>query len=356
VLLARAAAEATAKLEGKPLPAPAERPWVSAVGFLEALPKETRFAMDAPTGLGKGGPTSVSDFLKSMFATMGGGGAEADQMARMATQEIASMAVKYGNFRIDRVALANVGGVGPSGGGLGIFLLGEYHRDVLERGLAAEASTWTVEEVEGYKLFKSREVRLVALDDHAVLLLPDEGSVSFPVPEYLKALKAGAKPLRGEKRWDQFLGTLGGKAFLRGLAVTDETLMSEFYREIDGEGSVPQPVKDALKGMSEIEADIREAEGNKLAYRTEAVFGIAEQDTAMADFVKQGIQMGIQEIEGQLGQLAGSPMESMAKQVVDILKGIRVVADGKKGILRGEADPSILMQGFSGVFGMGGMR
>ena len=107
--------------------------------------------------------------------------------------------------------MANVGGMGDRGAGLGLVFTGEYQREVLEEGLLNTPGLSVTQEIEGVKVFSAGgdDIRVACLDDHNVLLLPDDASVGFPVNDYIKAFKAQKKPLREVARWDKFLGTLG---------------------------------------------------------------------------------------------------------------------------------------------------
>ena len=56
--------------------------------------------------------------------------------------------------------------------------------------------------------------------------------------------------------------------------------------------------------------------------------------------------MGISEIEREIGQMAGSPFEAVAKKFLEIMKAIVVVAEGQRGILRGAVDLDDLLLPF----------
>ena len=346
----RAAEEALSLLEpGTKVAAAAPASLGKAV---EALPAATRFLFAAGGGRGTAKESFrmdkfLKEFLGQMASMSPGGGPsqeELDRTIRQGTEQLVNFVVAFGNFRLERIFVANVGNVGPAGGGIGILLTGDYERDVLEKGLEERKdSGWTLEEVSGQRIFKSREVRIVLLDDVSVLLLPDEASAHFPLEEFLEAFKGGKKALRTEKRWDKFLGTIVEGSILRGLVITDEQLMSEAYKEIEN-SPVAQNLKDALKGMTEIEVEFSATESMKGMYRLEAAFTEATLAKDMADFVKGQIQEGIRSMEQMVADMGGNKaFTDTFQKTIDLLKGIRVAAEGKKGILRGEADLSTLL-------------
>jgi hypothetical protein len=352
--LKQAAVEVLAQLEGKDPPPAPEHPWAKSLAALEALPAGTRFLVDLPMTSAAGilgGAPRIDAFIKNFTTQMAGMGMpadEGDRMLREATKGILTFAEKCGNVSLDRIDVANVGSVGDSGGGMAIIFCGQYEPGLLARGLP-EMGGFTAEEVSGLKVLSSGKngPRLVLLDEHHILLLfPGEPSNHFPLDAYLQAFKARSKPLAGEARWAKFLKTLetGG---MRALAVTDETLMTELYGELERE--VTPDVLAAVKGMQEIEAEVKAADSKKLAYRFEAAFAEAKQASDMADTMKGLIAQGVAELEQNAAQFSGSPIEDMMKKLQEVLKSVKVVGEGKKGILRGELDPSLLFSGFFGV-------
>lgn len=349
--ISRAAEEVRALLKGEKPPALPARPWLDSLAPAEALSAETRFLMETRLdALESPKPLRIDEVMKgfvAQFAGLGGapGEEQMEQMMRQATQAMVDAAVKYGNARLDKVTLANVGGVGPRGGGLGIVFTGDYQKAVLEEALAETPGISVAQEIEGIRIFSAGgdDLRVACLDEHNILLLPEDASVGFPLTEYIQTFRAGKKPLREVARWNKFLDTLGEGSAARGLALTDETLMGEIYREMERE--VPPDTFAAVKGMTEIEADIRQTSPEKTTYRAEAAFKEAGQAKALADFVGNAIQMGIQEVEREM-ERAPPPIVPMMEKVRDMMKGIHVVAEGKKGILRGDVDIQTLLQGF----------
>lgn len=338
--LRQAAREVLARLEGKDAPSPADRPWLSSLAALEALPTETRVILDARIGASDKIPsTRVDRFLEQVMTRLGAIGAPLAEalpgFVKSVCQQGVHLALTYGNARIDRISLVNVGRVGLMGAGIGIILSGEYQRPIFEQGLESNKSFWTMQEIEGRKVFTSTFVRLVPLDDHNVLVLPQQASVLFPLADYLKSFRENRKPLRSHKRWDKFLGTLDGTALIRGLAITDEVLAGKLHEQLESE-SVPAEIREAVKAMQEVEAEVRLMEGENLVYRTEAAFESTEHAVALVDSLKGDIEEGIRSMEEMRTTLAGTPLEPTVQKSIDVLRKILVVAEGRKGILRGE--------------------
>lgn len=343
--LRAASRAALAAIRGEPAPAAEGRPWASSLHAIEALPRATRFVLRAgqlaPRADEKpAAPVTVRGIVQAMRFGLPSDD-DVDTMVRDATRSIVEFAVRYGNLRPAALACANVGPVGPEGGGIALILTGEYQRAVLERGLSSEGSGWSLEKLGDWSVFRSRGTRIVPLDEHTVLVLPEDASSGFPLEEYLKNWKEGKRPLSEEKRWKAFLGTLSGDAVARGLAVTDDVLMSQLYEGIEEE-SPGEEVVAAVKGMAEIELDVRKGDGEKIAFRLEAAFKTSENASALAEFVKAGIESGTKEMEAEIGEMEDSPFGKMAKVYLDAMKSIRVVADGKRGVLRGEFDAGAL--------------
>jgi len=65
--------------------------------------------------------------------------------------------------------------------------------------------------------------------------------------------------------------------------------------------------------------------------------------------VKGKIDAQIAEMGTQAAQVAGTPAEGMMKSVLDVMKSIQVTSEGKKGSLRGELDPSVLLPALMGT-------
>jgi hypothetical protein len=350
-----AARKSLGRLEGKEEPE-VDRPWTRDLAALAALPAELRILLVLRAGTPKGmAQPRIDTFIKgfmSQFSMMmdGSPDEEIQNQIREGTRWLVDLVVSYGNIRIDKAALANVGNINTLGAGVGIVVTGEYEREVLEAGLAANGSVWTVAETAGRKVFTSPFVRIVPLNEHQVLVLPQQASIGFPLDAYLADLKAGKKTLGSSARWATFLETLEGETLLRGLALSDGLLAPQILDDMTGEmqqEGAPQGVIDALKGMSELELDIRELGEAKFGYRAEALFAEGQHAKDMTDYVKQGIQTGIQEIEQNMGDIAGTPFEGMAKSILELLKGIHVVAEGKRGILRGDMDQKALLAPFA---------
>lgn len=340
--LKRAAAEALARIEGKDPPPPPERPWAQSLAAIVALPAQTNYLIDFPVGTalaaaGSEGPPRIDRVLGQFAGMMGpaGGG-----IIEQATRGILDFAVKCGNVRVDRITLANVGAVARKAG-LALIVCGEYDSALLEKGIQ-EFGFSRAEEVRGKKVLASREVRIVLLDEHRVLLLFGDASENFPFEEYLAACTAGSRPLAGVARWGKFLGTLGGAA--RALIIMDAALTGdgEAFRGLEREGHGPE-ILAALKGMREIEGDAKAGDSKKIGFRLEAAFEEAKHATDLAAFLRGKVDERTSELERELAGAPGEPFEGMMKTTIEAMRSIRVVGEGKKGILRGELDPGALL-------------
>ncbi len=356
-LLQAASKAAVAAIKGEPAPQAEERPWASSLKSIEALPPATRFLLRVSPSEEKASKQpqpKPTEQLRTMFESFLSG-EELHRAMREGTQFLVDFAVKYGNFRVDALACANVGALGPTESGLALLLSGEYQPAVLERGLSAEGSGWSVEKAGDWKVFGSGGNRIVLLDEHNVLFLPERMSGAFPLEEYLANFKEGKKALADHKRWKTFLQTLSGEASARGLAITDETLMREIYEGIESEEG--DAIVSAVKGMQELEIDVRPGTGEKTAFRLEALFEKPEHAETLAAQVKEGIEGAIQQMEAMVSQLEGLSEEGeeqpafakIAKASMEFLKSIRVVADGKRGVLRGEIDEQAILGAFTGM-------
>jgi len=345
--LRQAAAETLARIEGKDPPPPPERPWVKSLASLEALPKETNYLVDVPLATVfsalPGAPTPRIDrVLESMAALMGPGG---DGFLEQATRGILDFVVKCGNARVDRLTLANVGLLGRTKG-FAIIIGGEYDPGLLENGIRSFGS-WDLEDVGGKKVLVSQLLRIVLLDDHTVILLTKDASDKFALAEYIAAQAAGSKPLRGEARWAKFLGTLGSSA--RALILMKAALISpEDYANLERAAPTPE-VGTAFRGWKELDAEAKAIDSKKISVRVDADFEEAKHATDLSAFVKAKIAELIGDLEKQKAQLAGSPVESMMKNALDVLKSVQVTSEGKKGVLRGELDPSVLLPTLMGT-------
>lgn len=350
LFLARAAKSALAELD-KPSNPPAPSAETAASSPLsaavESLPVSTNVLLGFGTrSLDARAPSLRLDKLfRDTMASVGGGMPPdfIDRQLKEMTTQIANFVVTYGNVRISSIHVANVGSVGPKGGGVAVIATGDYEPKVLEAGLAGNTNFWTVSELQGRKVYTSVGGRILLLDDHTVLYLPSEASKHFPVAEYLKSFAESKKTLRSDARWAKFLETLSGPAIARGLALTTSVLLSEVYSELDTNGgNVPAEVTSGVKGMKELELDVSQIEGTKCRYRLEGSFSEAEQAKGLSEFLKTQIQTGINELEQAVAQFNIPAM----KIPLQILKSIQVSADGKKGILRLELDAMALLSTF----------
>ena len=320
---------------------------------LEALPGNTKFLISL--GVTASSRTSASlrldKLIKEMLGQLPPGLAppqeEMEKSLHEVTKVLLDLVLDFGNVRLGDIFIANVDKVTDSGGGFGIILTGDYERDLFEKGMAEKSAIFTASEVGGKKVFSSQFGRILCLDDHTVLFLPEKASLYFPLEEYLKSLESGKRPLRGEKRWEKFLSTLKGGTALRGLALTDASLLSNVYTELDS-SPLPAEAQEAIKGMTEIELDLKNVEGKQISCRAEAAFKESKNADALVQYLKGQLQSGIQAVEAMAGEGAPAGM----KKVVALLKGIHLVAEGKKGIFRVEFEPLKLsdLMGMIGPF------
>ena len=339
--LRQAAAESLARIEGKDPPPPPDRPWTKSLAAIEALPMETNYLVDIPVATAlagvPGAPAPRIDRVLGPMAAMMGPGSDA--ILAQATRGILDFAVKCGNLRADRLTLANVGALGKQAG-LAIVIAGEYDPGLLESGIRSFGS-WELEDVGGKKALVSQFFRIVLLDEHQVILLPREASDNFPLEAYIAALAAGSKPLRGEARWAKFLGTLGSSA--RALILMQASLIPpEEYANLERAAPTPE-VGAAIRGWKELDAEAKAIDSKKLGVRVNAEFEEAKHASDLSAFVKGKIAELIGEMESQKAQVAGSPVEPMMRSAIDVLKSVQVTTDGKRGVLRGELDPGVLL-------------
>ena len=339
--LRQAAEETLAGIEGKAPPAFPERPWAKSLAAIEALPKGTNYLVDVPvatvlTSLSGAQAPRIDRVLGSMAAMLGPGG---HGLLEQATQGLLDFVLKCGNARADRLTLANVGVLGRKAG-LAIIIGGEYDPVLLENGIRSFGS-WELEDVGGKKVLVSEFLRIVLLDDHQVIILTRHTSDNFPLGEYISAHATGSKPLRGEARWSKFLETLGSSA--RALILMQASLLPpEEYANLERAAPTPD-VGAAIRGWKELDTEAKAIESKKISVRVDAEFEEAKHATDLSAFVKGKIAELIGEMEKQKAQLAGSPVDSMMKSALDVLKSVQVTSEGKKGLLRAELDPSVLL-------------
>ena len=308
----------------------------------ERFPKGTNYMIDLPLGtvlpaLAGASAPRIDRVLGSMAALMGPG---SEGFLGQATRGILDFVMKIGNLRVDRLSFANVGLLGRQAG-IAVVLSGEYDRRLMEKNLGSSE----VEEVAGRKVYVMRtwRTRVVLLDDHHALFLPAFASDNFPLEEYLAAHASGSRPLRGEARWARFLGTLGSSA--RGLILMQASLIApDGYGDIERE--LGPDAATAFKGWKEIDVEAKPVGSKKIGVRMEAEFDEAKHATDLAAIVKGKIDEASAALESQATQAAGTPFEGMMKSALDVLKSVQVAADGKKGTLRGELDPSVLLPVF----------
>ena len=339
--LRQAAAETLARIEGKDPPPSPDRPWVKSLAALEALPEGTNYLVDLPAGTAfaalAGTPAPrIDQVLASMAGMMGfGDGGFLGEV----TRGLLDFVVKCGNARVDRVSLANVGLMAKKSG-IAVILSGEYESRLLESGIRSFGS-WEVKEVGGKKVLASPFLRIVLLDDHHVILLFENASENFPLADYLSAHAASSKPLLKQARWAKFLGTLGSSA--RALILMRASLVPpDGFAGLEREGLGPDVVA-AIKGWKELEAEAKAVGPKKLTYRLEAEFDEAKHANDLSAYVKGKIDEQVAELERMAGQAAGTPAGGLLKSALDVLKSIQVAGEGKKGTLRGELDPSMLL-------------
>ena len=123
--------------------------------------------------------------------------------------------------------------------------------------------------------------------------------------------------------------------------------MGDAYRDLERE-RLPAEVIAALKGMEEMEAEARAIDSKKVGFRVEAKFAEEGNAPALAAFLKGKLDETKTELERQAAQLAGTPMEEMGKKMLELLGSIHIEGEGKKGVLRGEAEPSAFPIAFLG--------
>ncbi|HZN60019.1 MAG TPA: hypothetical protein VFD71_18250 [Planctomycetota bacterium] len=322
-----------------PTGAPAPAPLSSA---LEALPRGTRLLLAArnggPGARGSGEALRIDRITSSIYAASGLDAGAIASKSREVMAALVQFVLAYGNMRLENLYVANVGSVGPSGGGLALIGVGDYERAAFETGLQSSAA-WVVGEANGMKVFTSPFARIVPLDARTVLVLPQEASKHFPLAEFLDDWKAQKKALRSEPRWDKFLGTLQEGSSVRGLAITDDTLMAEIYKAMEGDPDTPADIRSGVKGLREVELDVAPLEDSRVRYRLEGAFASAEDATHIVDFMKDQIRNGIQEMEQSLSRVD----IPMIRKMLEIMKSIHISADGKKTIFRLEIDPMALI-------------
>lgn len=318
---------------------------------LEALPPETRMVLALRLPVPEPGveePITIHGYVDMLRKSLPGGfpvdDAEFESQIQEGCQAVVDWVRSYGNMRPDRVYLANVGGVGENGGGLGIFVRGLYEPAVL-RQMLSTSPIWTTSEVSDYTVHNSAFLRLVLLDDHSVLILPVVASNHFPLSDYLASLRKGEKTLREEKRFARFLDTLGDGTPVRGYAITDEKLMGDIYQEIRS-GS-PQYLSDAIEAMTDLALTIADAGEDKMRLRLEASFSSEEGAKDLAGFLRTQIDNGIREMEQMAQQF---PMPGI-QAALDIAKAIVVSAEGRRGILRFTANKLKIEDIFGGMMG-----
>lgn len=321
----RAAREALARLDKTYRPE-AETVEYS-TGCLESLPRETRAILavrlpDVAPGKEKG--MTLDSYAKSMAEAIPGAEVEESDL-REGHTVLVDWVRSYGNMRPQRVYLANVGGIRNSGAGLGIVIQGLFERPVLE-GALETSPMFAAREIEGFTLWMSAVLRIVVLDDRTVLLLPVVASSHFPLDTYLADLRAGKRSMRREKRLARFLDTLADDVPVRGLAITDVTLLGELHAEL--RGFAPAAVSKAVEGMEDLSLTISETEGDKLRVRLEARFGEAEDAEVLAGVVRDGVSSAIRELEG-----VAETFPPLAT-VLDLMRAIRVSARERQAVLR----------------------
>ena len=323
--------------------------------FLAALPGATRLLhlvnLPAPVP-GAGSRATIQSLARKMaeamadFAPPG----EIESGAHEASTHIIEFVKTYGNMRPTSVAVANIGGIGKMGAGLGIIATGLYERPVLENTLRS-SPLWTSAEVSGQKVYNSPFLRLVILSEDTVLILPVIASLRFPLEEYLANVAAGKEPLKEDERFRRLLAALDDPMVARGLVITDETLAGEAYAELERE--LPADVFSAIKAMGEVEITLADA-GGKMRARAEAGFRDAESAEQLVRFLQGKVAQGIDELEVQKQNVPPIPMLArMMDLSLQVLKSIRLVAEGKKGIARLELPEMSIEEILTGLGGAG---
>jgi hypothetical protein len=318
---------------------------------IEALPAETRVLLAYDLQLPKPGSKTaltLKDHVERIKASAPAGLPPLEGLAERGSRAVLEWVRTYGNLRPERVFLANVGGVGPQGGGIGFIIQGRYQPGVLRRALGeAKGPSWSRSEVAGLEVYASESMKLALLNERAVLVvLGNEASAHFPLEEFLKNCAAGKNAIGGQKRLAQFLETIKGKFEVRGLAITDETLMGEGYKEM--EGDAPEDLVAAVKGLKEVEFTVNALEDSKLRIRFQGEFTKAEHATELTEFFKAQIAESIAQME-QFQAFA----PPFFKTYIEAMKAIKLSAEGTQGILRLEM-PALRIEEFVPFFGFMG--
>jgi hypothetical protein len=318
---------------------------------VEALPAETRLLVSVRLNLpepGAGKGLTIGEFMQKMAGSMPISPGDIEEAVDEGSKEMLAWVRTYGNMRPEHVYVANVGSVDEQGGGLGIVIQGLYQPGVLRQALG-QSPMWTSSEVAGVTVYNAPFLRVALLSDRSVLLLPVMASLRFPLEDYLKNLAAGKNALAGKERLSQFLAALKGneKELVRGLAITDETLMSALHQEIQNDPGTPAEVAKAVKALSEVELTVTPIADEKTRVRFEGIFGSPEDSRALTEFLEQQIKATIGEMEQMMQQIQIPVLQTM----VDILKAIKLSAEGKRGILRLEMPALKLEEVFGATFG-----
>jgi len=258
----------------------------------------------------------------------GAGAEDLDQARDEARSEVIGFVRRFGNLRPERLVVANVGSVGPRGGGMGIIARGVYQPDVLRATLHADEATWKTTEVEGSTVYNSAFLRLVLLSDREVLFLPLMASNHFPLANYLRDYNAGKDVISESTRLELFAKTLEQPFYTRALALTGESLMGEIQAEL--EQGAPANVAAGVKGMTEIELTIQQDESGGSTVRLEGRFEKDEHAKSLSDFLDASVKEGIQQLE----LLRAQTDIDVLKTVLEALKSIKISAEGTRGIFR----------------------
>ncbi len=294
-------------------------------------------------GPGKAGTFTISAMFDSIFQSFPGGAPpEMEEEKKRAMVAYLNFVRSYGNMRLDRLVVANVGMVGPTGGGLGIVLHGTYQGSVLRSTLKNDAQ-WKTTEVSKTTVYNSPFLRVVILDDRSVLLLPVMASNFFPLQKYLANFEAEKDAISENARLKQFISTLEKPFQVRALALTDENLMKEVLTEF-GAGELG----DALKGMKEVEFSLAKTEKGHQA-RVEGLFDKTDNAKVISTLISNSAKEALTEIEGLLQNVQHPVLKSMA----DMLKSVKTSAEAKRGILRADLPQFRIMDFYSGIMGVG---
>ena len=295
------------------------------IGEIEALPSSTRAVFTfnlRPEGLEPSRTT-----MEAMAAQIGEvvGEPPPPHELEKARREILNWVKTYGNMRPERVVVAQVGGIKPTAGGLGIIVRGLFERDVLEKTLSSHP-LWAVTEKTDWKLFSSPFLRLVVLSDRSVLILPHLASTNFPLENYMENLPRRKKPIHMEPRLARFVEASKDDIPVRGFVITDEGLLGELYPMIQGDA--PAEVFDAIKAMRELSITQTLLGEDQVRFRVEAKFSKNGAAESLAAVIRQGVDQGIQELEGVVQQFPA------AQTILDVLKAITVTGQDKSGVFR----------------------